>query len=89
VNWLPEELNWSGCRDATIDISEEHCGVLPHIYGALSFPQTPFIFAETCLQLIEEQRWLTGRGYDGCVVRLEGQLDLPGKRRHFVHIHTE
>jgi len=35
-----------------------------------------------------EQHWLTVRGYDGRVVRVESQLDVAGRRRH-VDIKTE
>ena len=38
---------------------------------------------------IEEQRWLTARGYDGRVVHVKSQLDLAGSRRHVVDIKTE
>ena len=38
-----------------------------------------------CLQAVDEQHWLTGRGYDNHVVRVENQL-VAGRRRHFVDI---
>jgi len=28
VDWVPEELNWSGNQRTPTDLSEEHCGSL-------------------------------------------------------------
>jgi len=58
VNWLPEELNWSATLDETTGVSEEHCGVVPHFDGDLSFPQPLIYVSEIRLQVVEEQRWL-------------------------------
>jgi hypothetical protein len=38
---------------------------------------------------IDEQRWLTVRGYDGRVFRAESQRDVAGRRMHVVDIKTE
>jgi len=37
---------------------------------------TPLKVVEVRLQVADEQRRLTGLGYDGRVVRVEGQLDV-------------
>jgi len=42
-----------------------------------------------CLQVFDEQRWLTVRGYDGREVRIESQLFVAGRRGHIVYIQTE
>jgi len=39
-----------------------------------------------CLQVFDEERWLTRRGYDGRIVRIVSQLDVAGRRWHIVHI---
>ena len=88
VCWLPEELNWSASLDETTSFSEEHCWVLPHYDGNLSFPQPPIWVAEIRLQVVEEQRWLTERGYDGLVVRVERKVNFAGRRMHVIHIHA-
>jgi len=38
--------------------------------------------------VFQEQRWLAGCGYDGCVVRVESQIDVAGRRGHIVNIQT-
>jgi hypothetical protein len=38
--------------------------VIPH-------PLSHLCTSLSCLQVFDEQRWLTGRGYDGRVVRVE------------------
>ena len=42
-----------------------------------------------CLQVFDEQRWMAGRGYDNRVVRVENQLDVVGRHRHFVDIQAQ
>jgi hypothetical protein len=42
-----------------------------------------------CLQVIEEKRFLAGRGYDGRVFWVETQLVVAGRRRHFVVIQNK
>ena len=64
---LDEEL--SGSR-------EVYRGTLRDINGDSSFTQPPLNFVEVCSQVDDDQRRIAGRGYDGCVFRLEGQLDV-------------
>ena len=87
MDLLPEELNWLGFRDAPTGLSEEHHCALRDA-GDPPFSQPPLYVAEICLQVADEQRWLTGRSYDSRVVRVENQLDVAGRLRHFVDIQT-
>ena len=41
MDWVPEEFNWSGCRDTPTDLSEEHCATLTDVDGDPQFPQVP------------------------------------------------
>jgi hypothetical protein len=83
MDWLPEELNWSGFRDAPTGLREVHCGALRDTDDNPRFAQPPLYVTEVCLQVYDEQRCLTGRGYDGRVVSLESQLNVAGKRKAF------
>ena len=45
--------------------------------------------AEICLQVADEQHRRAGRGYDGHIVRVVGQLDVVLGFGHVVDIQTE
>ena len=62
MNWFPEELNWSGFRDAPTSLSEEHRN-----YDDPPFTQPPLQVTEIYLQVFDEQRWLIGHGNFGRV----------------------
>ena len=73
LDWLPEELNWSRRRKG-----------LPALVKCMTLFKTMTIFYSLghhsmslrCLQVFDEQRWLTGRGYDGRIVRVESNSAL-------------
>jgi len=44
--------------------------------GHSPFTQPPSKIVEVRLQVADEQRRLAGRGYDGCVVGVDSQLDV-------------
>jgi hypothetical protein len=85
LEWFPEELNWSGFGMWLSTLTEDNCGALrdtdvhslSHCSRSLS-----------SLQAFDEQHWLMGRGYDSCFVRVESQIDMPGRQRHIVDIQT-
>ena len=31
MDWVPEDLDWAGCRDTPTDLSEEHRGTLTDV----------------------------------------------------------
>jgi len=78
----PEECYWSGTR-------EDYRGALRDIHGYSPFTQAPMKVVEVLLQVADKQRRLAGRGYDGRVARVVGQLDVVRGWRHAVGIHTE
>lgn len=39
MDWLPEEMKWSGFGDEPTGLSEEHCGVHPDDDGDPPFSQ--------------------------------------------------
>ena len=41
LDWFPDELNWSGFRDASTGLSEEHRGKLGDIDADPPFTQPP------------------------------------------------
>ena len=41
VDLLPEEMNWSGCREVPIGLSEKHRGALRDVAGDLPFSHPP------------------------------------------------
>jgi len=45
--------------------------------------------SQRSLQVFDEECWLTGRGNDGRVVRIESQLDLAGRGWHIVYMQAE
>ena len=86
LDWLPEELYCSEVLDAPTGLGEEHRGALRDIDGYPPFTQPPFEVAEINLQVFDEERWLTRRGYDGCIVRIE-PARRGGKARAY-RLHT-
>jgi len=50
--------------------------IIAVLLKTIASPQPPLKIVEVLLQVADVQRQLTGRGYDGRVVRLEGQLDV-------------
>ena len=79
---------YPGFRDAPTGLSEEHHDARRDAGDPPFSPPTPNV-AEISLQVPDEQRWLTRRGYVSRVVRVENQLDVAGRRRHVVDIETE
>jgi hypothetical protein len=69
-------------------LSEEQHGVLRDA-GDPTFSQPSPYVADICFLIVDEQRWLTGRGYDSRVIRAETQLDVAERRRHVVDIQPE
>jgi len=63
--------------------------LLRDINGDSPFTQPPLKVVEVWLQVADKQRRLAGRGYDGRVVRTEGQLDVVREWEHVVDIQTE
>ena len=55
---------------------KDYCGAFRDINGDSPFTQPPLKIFEVRFQLAEKQRRLAGRGYDGRVVRVEGQLEV-------------
>jgi hypothetical protein len=53
------------------------------------FTQPPLKVVEVRLQVDDKHRRLAGRGYDGRVVRVEGQLDVARGSGNVVDIPTE
>ena len=51
-------------------LSDEHRGALRDIDGDPTSSQPPLQVTEICLQVFDEQPWLTVSGYDG-LVRVE------------------
>ena len=58
-------------------------------FMAILHCQPPFKMAEICLQAAEEQHRRARRGYDGRIVRVEGQLVAVRGFGHVVDIQTE
>jgi len=69
---------WCGRQTAERDIN-----------GDSPFAQPPLKVVEVWLQVADKQRRLAGRGYDGRVVRVEGQLDVVRGWGHVVDIQTD
>jgi hypothetical protein len=86
---FPEQCNWSGLNVAPSGTREDYRGALRHSNGYSPFGQPPLKVVEVYLQVADKQGRLAGRGYDGRVVRIEGQLDVVRGRRHDVDIQTE
>jgi hypothetical protein len=76
MDWLPEELNWSRFRDVSTGLSEVHRDSFSHPSRSLR-----------CLQIVDDRRWLTERGYDGRVVNRE-PTRRGGKAKAFLCIRT-
>jgi len=55
---------------------EDYRCALRDVYGHSPFTQPPLKVVELWLQVANKQRRLAGRGYDGRVVRIEGQLNV-------------
>ena len=67
---------WSGLDEAPSGTREDYRGALGHISGDSPVTQPPLKVVEIGFQVADKQRRLAGRGYDGRVVRVEGQLDM-------------
>jgi hypothetical protein len=89
MDWFPEESNWSGFRDVSIGLSEEHRGTVLDIDSERPLTQPPLSVADVSLEAADEQCWLERRGSDGRVVCVESQPDVVGWRRNVVDIQTE
>jgi hypothetical protein len=46
MDWFPEEVKWSGCRDAPIGFNKDHRGVLPDVDGDPPLSHPPLYVAE-------------------------------------------
>jgi len=79
----------SGLDEAPSGTREDYRSALRDINGDSPFTQPPLKVVEVLLQVADKQRRLAGRGYDGRVVRVEGQLDVVRGWGHVVHIQTE
>jgi len=75
-DWFPEECYWSGLNKAPSGTREDYHGALRDINGDSPFTQPPLKVVEVWLQVADKQRRLAGRGYDGRVVSVEGQIDV-------------
>ena len=72
-DWFPEEcFNWSGLDEAPSGTREDYRGALRDINGDSPFVQPPLKVIEIRLQVADKQRRFARRGYDGCIVRVEG-----------------
>ena len=58
LHWLPEELNWSGFQDGPTGLTEGHHRTCREIDGDPTSSQ-PLSTSLRCLQILNEQRWLT------------------------------
>ena len=85
-DWLPEELYCSGFRDSPTGLGEKYGRALRNVNSDPPFPQPPLQAAELGLQVFDEKRGLTGRGYDGRIIRIESQLHVAGRGGHVVYI---
>ena len=65
-----------GLDEAPPGTREDYRGARRHINADSPFAQLPLKFVELGIQVADKQRRLAGRGYDGRVVRVEGQLDV-------------
>ena len=88
-DWFPEECYWSGLDEVLCGTREDYRGALRHINGYSPFAQPPLKIVEVGFQVADKQRRLAGRGYDGHVVSVEGQLDVVRGWTHVVDIQTE
>jgi hypothetical protein len=79
-SWLDEAQ--SGPR-------EDYRGAFRDIYGDSPFSQPPMKVIELWYQVTDKQRHHTGRGYNGCVVSVEGQVNVVRGSRHDVYMQTE
>ena len=87
-DWFPEECYWSGLDEASSGTREDYHGVLRDINGDFPFTQPPLKVVEVWLQVADKQRRLAGPGYDGSIVRVEGQLNVVRGWGHVVDIQT-
>ena len=74
-DWFPEECYSSGLDEALSGTSEDYRGALRHINGDSSFAQPQLKIVQVGFQVADKLRRLVGHGYDGRVIRVEGQLD--------------
>ena len=80
---------WLGLDEAPSGTRENYCRALRDTNCDSPLTQPPLKFFELRFQVADKQRRLTGRGYDGRVVRVEGQLDVLRRWGHVVDIQTE
>ena len=89
LEWFPEKCYWSGLDEAPSSMREDYRGALRNINGDSLFTQPPLQIIEVWLQVADEQRRLVGRGYDGRVICVEGQLDVVRGWWHVVDTQAE
>jgi len=81
LDWLPKELYCSGVLDTPTSLGQsiaELFEALMAILHSLNHRSRSL----RCLQVFDEERWLTRRGYDGHIVRIEPAL-RGGKARAY------
>jgi hypothetical protein len=76
LDCFPEKIYWSGLDETLSGQREYYRGALTDINGDSPFTHPPLKVTEVRLQVDDEHRRFAGRGYDGSVVRVEGQLDV-------------
>jgi hypothetical protein len=75
--------------EAPSDPSDDYRGAFRDINGDSPFTHPPLKVVEVWLQVADGQRRLSGRGYDGRVVLVEGQLYVLQGGGHVVDEQTK
>ena len=73
-DWFSENCYWSVLEEEPSAMRGDYRGALRDINGDSQFTQPPLKFVE--VRLADKESRLAGRGYDGRVVPVEGQLDV-------------
>jgi hypothetical protein len=63
MNWLPEQLCWSGLEETPSGPRENHGGAHQGVDCEPPFSEPPLEDTEVCLQVADEQRRLMDRSY--------------------------
>jgi hypothetical protein len=78
-----------GLDEAPSGTREDYRRARRHVNGDSPVAQPPLKVVEVCLQVAEEQRRLAGRGCDGRVVRVEGQMMLSQPNQPKIYLRAE
>jgi len=89
LNWFTEDCYLSGLNEEQYGSRENYGGALIDINIDSAFLQRPLKIAELLLQVADLQHSISGRGYNGCVVRVECHVEMVRGRVHFVDTQTE